>query len=751
MTELYRKVLSVFFGFAFLALPRMGFSQTIMVNKADTISIVGTDFISVIGGIWNDSAGAWYNEGTLFFTDSLINDGQNTMFHASWTGMTDMRGANQVIAGNSVTRFYDLRQTNTGIKRLAINAEVEDSLILNHLEFATDSFSVYCQNPDPGIVTRTSGFVSSLDTGYIWRSTNSNSPYLFPTGSSLGTPRYRPMEISPNAPAASAFSARMANVDATNENYDRNIHDTLVCQINPLFYHRVRQHGANLQADLALYYDDAADGYFDGIAHWQNAPRWELLVPSTLNLLTSPLLSSVTHFSVSLWPLPPFALADRVPYVSLTSNEDSLCFGDSIVFTATPGDYPNYTFLNNGTDTLQSGPDSTLAFAQMPAGLNAVTVVANTGICQYTSNAVQVLVNQPFVIDAGRDTFLCYNVSFTLGGNPSLSGGLAPYTYQWLPTTGLSNPNVANPTLNVSVSTVFVMTIGDAFGCLLSDSVSLNVNPEILADAGNDTTMCLSDSITLGGNPSGSGGTGALSWSWNPNHALSSTSAANPYAFPGSSITYYLTVNDPTGCSRMDTIIVTVDTLRPSGIILSGAPQFCDYDSLTLTAYPAGGSFLWSTGETTPSISISQSGNYTVQVSQYCGTTASAPVTISIWASPVANFSADPLSANVDEEIHFTDLSTGHIATWNWDFGDLFMSTHQNPTHAYDDAGIFTITLVVTSPEGCTDTMTIERYLEIILNSTIFFPNAFTPNDDGLNDNFGPAGVNIVEFQIEHF
>ena len=316
---------------------------------------------------------------------------------------------------------------------------------------------------------------------------------------------------------------------------------------------------------------------------------------------------------------------------------------------------------------------------------------------------------------------------------------------------GLSNSAAANPTLNASSTVTYILNVLDGFGCSISDTVNISVNPEILADAGRDTTMCLGDSIRLGGNPSGSGGSGILSYNWSPNQNLNSNTSANPTCFAGTAISYFLVVSDPTGCSVRDTISIIVDTLRPSGILMSGPLQFCANDSITLTAYPGSGTFLWSTGETTPAIVVTQSGNYSVQINQYCGTTSSQPVTITVWANPVANFSANPLSANVGTPIQFTDLSTGPVANWNWSFGDLFSSTQQHPVHVYNEAGKFTVILIVTSPEGCSDTATMERYLEIYLNSTLFFPNVFSPNGDGLNDLFGGVGVNIDEFHMTVF
>jgi len=68
--------------------------------------------------------------------------------------------------------------------------------------------------------------------------------------------------------------------------------------------------------------------------------------------------------------------------------------------------------------------------------------------------------------------------------------------------------------------------------------------------------------------------------------------------------------------------------------------------------------------------------------------------------APVANFSGSPTSGTAPLNVNFTDLSTGSITSWSWDFGDLGTSTAQNPSHSYAAAGTYTVSLTVTGPGG---------------------------------------------------
>ena len=68
--------------------------------------------------------------------------------------------------------------------------------------------------------------------------------------------------------------------------------------------------------------------------------------------------------------------------------------------------------------------------------------------------------------------------------------------------------------------------------------------------------------------------------------------------------------------------------------------------------------------------------------------------------APVAAFDLDPDSGTYDLTVNFTDLSSGPIDSWLWDFGDGNTSTDQNPTHLYTEEGLYSITLQVEGPGG---------------------------------------------------
>ncbi|MCK6446758.1 MAG: PKD domain-containing protein [Planctomycetes bacterium] len=87
-------------------------------------------------------------------------------------------------------------------------------------------------------------------------------------------------------------------------------------------------------------------------------------------------------------------------------------------------------------------------------------------------------------------------------------------------------------------------------------------------------------------------------------------------------------------------------------------------------------------------------------------------VTVSAPTAPTADFAGTPTSGNAPLSVNFTDLSTGSITSWAWDFGDTGTSTAQNPNHVYTTPGTYSVTLTVTGPGG-SNALTRTNYITV--------------------------------------
>ncbi|MFT7539413.1 MAG: PKD repeat protein [Gammaproteobacteria bacterium] len=145
-----------------------------------------------------------------------------------------------------------------------------------------------------------------------------------------------------------------------------------------------------------------------------------------------------------------------------------------------------------------------------------------------------------------------------------------------------------------------------------------------------------------------------------------------------------------------------------SGDVLTGvAPLSVNFSDLSTGAVT---SWAWSFGDgntstlQTPSNAYAAAGTYDVTLTATGPGGADGETKIGYIVvtepAPVAEFSADVLTGAAPLSVNFSDLSTGAVTSWAWDFGDGNTSTLQNPANAYAAAGTFDVTLTVTGPGG---------------------------------------------------
>ena len=130
--------------------------------------------------------------------------------------------------------------------------------------------------------------------------------------------------------------------------------------------------------------------------------------------------------------------------------------------------------------------------------------------------------------EAGPDAVICAGSSTQL----SATGGVS---YQWSPTTGLSNPFIANPIANPTFSEFYCVTVTDANGCTDTDCVTVSVQ-KLHGSAGVDRTVCRNEQTQLLAS-------GGVNYQWVPTTGLSNPNVGNPIVTASVTTTYCVTLS----------------------------------------------------------------------------------------------------------------------------------------------------------------------------------------------------------------
>jgi PKD repeat protein len=261
------------------------------------------------------------------------------------------------------------------------------------------------------------------------------------------------------------------------------------------------------------------------------------------------------------------------------------------------------------------------------------------------------------------------------------------YTYQWqMNSSNISGATSQNYTATAAGTYNVIVT--NATGCSTTSAnlvVTTYAAPTATITAGGPTTFCQGGSVTLTSS-------NAVSYSW-------SSSASTPSISATTSGNYLVTITDVNGCQATSApVTVVVNPLPSATITANGSTTFCIGDSVVLSANSSA-SYLWSTSAMTQNITVYNSGNYTVQVTDAngCQSAASAPVTVSASNSP-----APTITINGN-----TSLCTGDSVTLTASTADTYMWSPGNQTTQSITVGASgTYNVTVTNSNACNGTGT---------------------------------------------
>ncbi|NPA44318.1 MAG: PKD domain-containing protein, partial [Chlorobi bacterium] len=180
----------------------------------------------------------------------------------------------------------------------------------------------------------------------------------------------------------------------------------------------------------------------------------------------------------------------------------------------------------------------------------------------------------------------------------------------------------------------------------------------------------------------------------------------------------------------------TYEACEPATITFTNTSENCDR-------------FLWNFGdessseEANPTFVFKSAGEYTVMLTVYSGGILDTITkTIKVFSKPKAEFIiADKNDIFVNDEIKFANLST-NFNSCKWDFGDDNTSDFTHPSHAFEKAGLYDVSLICTSEDNCSDTSTIINLQVKDDKYKIYAPTALSPDISGESSGYSQKNIN---------
>ena len=489
---------------------------------------------------------------------------------------------------------------------------------------------------------------------------------------------------------------------------------------------------------------------------------------------------------------------------SITANGPlSFCAGNSV--TLSTGATGTYQWLLNGAN-ISGETNASIVVNQS----GDYSVVVSSGSCSGTSNILQVTVTpaSTAVINALSSTTICTGQTVVLESVNTASN------YQWL-LNNAAIPGATNQQLTVNSAGDYSLQVSSSNGCSATSTPTtvtlVAATAPTVTSQNGQTSFCQGQSLTL----QASAGTGTYQWNLNNNPIAGETNSTLIVTQTGS---YTVTLNNTSGCNISSVpLVINLLPLPSAQVTPSGPILICNAVPSLLQVASGAATYQWSNagvaiaGATSNTFLAAQSGDYTVEIANASGCTATsntvsvsfnAGITVSIYAKTLFPCDGDLLFLS----------TTQNYSQINWTTGEdgIQISVSQS--------GKYGVTVV--NPGGCTATKEVnitflpKPFVEagpdvssdcvdgVLLNgvgegaplwepaeglsndytfdvrafpinttmyyltvdngtckaidslivyaecSSVYVPSAFSPNGDGLNDTFNAIGMDLKDFKL---
>lgn len=284
------------------------------------------------------------------------------------------------------------------------------------------------------------------------------------------------------------------------------------------------------------------------------------------------------------------------------------------------------------------------------------------------------------------------------------------------------------------------LIVGTVNGCFDTSTHQIRIDPAPVVTATDNLTVCRGNTVQLNAS-------GAQSYLWSPLQNLSCTGCSNPIASPQQTTQYVVKGTNQFGCAAYDTTVITV--IQPMNLITSRDDSICIGQSAQLLASGAA-TYSWSPATSLSATNIpnpvaTPTNTIRYRVVGYDGYncfTDTAFVLVAVGQYPTVDLGPDQLLPT-GRLYSFTPVITnGPITRWQWS-PNVELSCNNCATPTATVKKDITYTVRVTTAYGCSaqDSIKITAFCE---GSQVFIPNAFTPDNDGINDKMIVRASGIV-------
>lgn len=342
------------------------------------------------------------------------------------------------------------------------------------------------------------------------------------------------------------------------------------------------------------------------------------------------------------------------------------------------------------------------------AGLVSLELTSPEGCVK--SDDIEVFLQALPVVDLGNDPGLCEGEMYQLdAGNPGL-------THEW-------NTNESGQFLNVDENGIYSVSVTDNFNCVGEASIELAFYPNPVVELPEQASICEGDNVIL------DAGNAGLAFLWNTNDTTQTieTNIAG---------TYSVIVTNEFNCSNSDSTTLVVNDYP----VVDLGPDLvaCDGEIITLDAGNPSLIHSWSNAENVQVITVTESGAYLVEVDNE-GCLSLDEVSVQFNALPIDPMLNDTILCFDDAPQGFLVNGQNPGASFLWSNG---VTQREN---FIDQPGVSSV--LITTPNGCSQTFSLQVE-EVCNDDFLYIPNAFTPNNDGLNDVFSIDGSRMASLKV---